>query len=40
MIAADGWSTGQPINVRSTSARSGDVPVTFADVSTAHLLLG
>ncbi|MFD1547137.1 NAD-dependent epimerase/dehydratase family protein [Nonomuraea guangzhouensis] len=32
--------TGRPINVRSTSARSGDVPVTCADVSTAHRLLG
>ncbi|MEU4574614.1 NAD-dependent epimerase/dehydratase family protein [Nonomuraea sp. NPDC023979] len=32
--------TGQTINVRSTSARSGDVPSTRADVSTARRLLG
>ncbi|MEU8324124.1 NAD-dependent epimerase/dehydratase family protein [Nonomuraea sp. NPDC048881] len=32
--------TGQPLNVRSTSARSGDVSSTYADVSTAHRLLG
>ncbi|MFC5821151.1 NAD-dependent epimerase/dehydratase family protein [Nonomuraea harbinensis] len=32
--------TGQPINVRSTSARSGDVSVTCADVTSARRLLG
>lgn len=32
--------TGRPVNVRSTSARSGDVPATCADPSTARRLLG
>jgi nucleoside-diphosphate-sugar epimerase len=32
--------TGRSIDVRLTRARSGDVPVTYADVSTAHRLLG
>jgi nucleoside-diphosphate-sugar epimerase len=32
--------TGQPINVRSTRARSGDVSVTCADVTSARRLLG
>ena len=32
--------TGRPVAVRSTSARSGDVSATFADVSSARRLLG